>query len=186
MITQSIPLFAVIIVMTVIQITIVMILNQKARIKVKNYIADQSALQARMVETLTNIQQIRCMRIENMLSDSLKQDYKHLIKRLRERVQISDIMESVVGAFSIASSLILYVIGGYLVCDNGLELGTLIAFVTLAGYFTGPFQTLSLVVPQINVLKETMIRLKELMNYKSNRKMVLSILIHLSLWKCSK
>lgn len=99
MITQSIPLFAVIIVMTVIQITIVMILNQKARIKVKNYIADQSALQARMVETLTNIQQIRCMRIENMLSDSLKQDYKHLIKRLRERVQISDIMESVVGAF---------------------------------------------------------------------------------------
>ena len=159
-----------IIVMTVIQITIVMILNQKARIKVKNYIADQSALQARMVETLTNIQQIRCMRIENMLSDSLKQDYKHLIKRLRERVQISDIMESVVGAFSIASSLILYVIGGYLVCDNRLELGTLIAFVTLAGYFTGPFQTLSLVVPQINVLKETMIRLKELMNYKSNRK----------------
>ena len=170
MITQSIPLFAVIIVMTVIQITIVMILNQKARIKVKNYIADQSALQARMVETLTNIQQIRCMRIENMLSDSLKQDYKHLIKRLRERVQISDIMESVVGAFSIASSLILYVIGGYLVCDNRLELGTLIAFVTLAGYFTGPFQTLSLVVPQINVLKETMIRLKELMNYKSNHK----------------
>ncbi len=52
-----------------------------------------------MVETLTNIQQIRCMRIENMLSDSLKQDYKHLVKRLRERVQISDIMESVVGAF---------------------------------------------------------------------------------------
>lgn len=51
-----------------------------------------------------------------------------------------------------------------------MELGTLIAFVTLAGYFTGPFQTLSLVVPQINVLKETMIRLKELMNYKSNRK----------------
>ena len=39
MITQSIPLFAVIIVMTVIQITIVMVLNQKARIKVKNYIA---------------------------------------------------------------------------------------------------------------------------------------------------
>ena len=34
-----------------------------------------------------------------LLSDSLKQDYKHLIKRLRERVQISDIMESVVGAF---------------------------------------------------------------------------------------
>lgn len=157
-------------VITLINMYQLMILNQKARIKVKNYIADQSALQARMVETLTNIQQIRCMRIENMLSDSLKQDYKHLIKRLRERVQISDIMESVVGAFSIASSLILYVIGGYLVCDNRLELGTLIAFVTLAGYFTGPFQTLSLVVPQINVLKETMIRLKELMNYKSNRK----------------
>ena len=103
----------------------------------------------------------------NVYGNKLDKFVKHT---LHAKYYISDIMESVVGAFSIASSLILYVIGGYLVCDNRLELGTLIAFVTLAGYFTGPFQTLSLVVPQINVLKETMIRLKELMTYKSNRK----------------
>ena len=51
-----------------------------------------------------------------------------------------------------------------------IKLGTLISFVTLASHFTGPFQTFSLVAPQFNVLKETMIRLKQLMNYQSNYK----------------
>ena len=70
MITQSSSLFLLIMILTVIQILIVVLLNRKARVKTKNYIADQSILEARMIEILTNIQQIRCMRIENLLCSS--------------------------------------------------------------------------------------------------------------------
>lgn len=66
------------------------------------------------------------------------------------------------------SSILLYAVGGLLVFRGKIKLGTLISFATLAGHFTGPFQTLSLVAPQFNVLKETLIRLKELMNYQSD------------------
>lgn len=170
MVTQSISLFLLIVILTVIQILIVVLLNRQARIKTKDYIADQSILEARMIEILTNIQQIRCMRIENLLCSSVKTDYTNLISRLKERVKISDLMESVIGAFSILSSILLYAIGGFLVFGGQIKLGTLISFATLAGHFTGPFQTFSLVAPQFNVLKETLIRLKELMNYQSNYK----------------
>lgn len=170
MVTQSISLFLLIVILTVIQILIVVLLNRQARIKTKDYIADQSILEARMIEILTNIQQIRCMRIENLLCSSVKTDYTNLISRLKERIKISDLMESVIGAFSILSSILLYAIGGFLVFGGQIKLGTLISFATLAGHFTGPFQTFSLVAPQFNVLKETLIRLKELMNYQSNYK----------------
>lgn len=170
MITQSSSLFLLIMILTVIQILIVVLLNRKARVKTKNYIADQSILEARMIEILTNIQQIRCMRIENLLCSSIKDDYTHLISRLKDRIKISDLMESIIGAFSMLSSILLYAVGGLLVFSGKIKLGTLISFATLAGHFTGPFQTLSLVAPQFNVLKETLIRLKELMNYQSDYK----------------
>ena len=99
---------------TVIQILIVVLLNRKARVKTKNYIADQSILEARMIEILTNIQQIRCMRIENLLCSSIKDDYTHLISRLKDRIKISDLMESIIGAFSMLSSILLYAVGGLL------------------------------------------------------------------------
>ena len=168
MITQSSSLFLLIMILTVIQILIVVLLNRKARVKTKNYIADQSILEARMIEILTNIQQIRCMRIENLLCSSIKDDYTHLISRLKDRIKISDLMESIIGAFSMLSSILLYAVGGLLVFRGKIKLGTLLSFATLAGHFTGPFQTLSLVAPQFNVLKETLIRLKELMNYQSD------------------
>ena len=168
MITQSSSLFLLIMILAVIQILIVVLLNRKARVKTKNYIADQSILEARMIEILTNIQQIRCMRIENLLCSSIKDDYTHLISRLKDRIKISDLMESIIGAFSMLSSILLYAVGGLLVFRGKIKLGTLISFATLAGHFTGPFQTLSLVAPQFNVLKETLIRLKELMNYQSD------------------
>lgn len=170
MITQSISLFLLIMFLTFIQILIVVLLNRKARIKTKDFIADQSMLEARMIEILSNIQQIRCMRIENLLCSSVKVDYTNLIGRLKERMKISDLMESAIGAFSILSSILPYAVGALLVSTGQIKLGTLISFVTLASHFTGPFQTFSLVAPQFNVLKETMIRLKELMNYQSNYK----------------
>ena len=170
MITQSISLFLLIMILTILQIFIVILLNRQARIKSKDYIADQSILEARMIEILTNIQQIRCMRIENLLCSSVRTDYTHLVNRLKERVKISDLMESVIGAFSILSSILLYAVGGFLAFGGQIKLGTLISFATLAGHFTGPFQTLSLVAPQFSVLKETLIRLKELMNYQSDYK----------------
>jgi len=168
MFVQSKIIFFVILLIAIIQIISVMICNKKARVRVKDYIADQSILEGKMIETLTNIQQIRCMRIENILCENLKKDYGQLILRIKDRDTIGAFMESIVGFFSILLTLSLYILGGVLVYKENINLGTLVSLATLSGYFVSPFQSLSLLVPQLNILNETIIRIKELVDYKNN------------------
>lgn len=165
MIYQSILLTIIIIIITILQLIFVFILNYKIRLKTQNYIADKSKLEGNLIETLTNIQQIRCMRIDRLLCKNLKSSYMNIIKCLKEKIEVSNLMESGVSSFNIITSLVLYVIGGEMILQGRIMLGTLIAFVTLSSYFIKPFMTLSLIIPQINTLRETMIRLKELINY---------------------
>lgn len=165
MMLQSFYLFQILFIIAAAQILIVYFLNKRARIKIKNYIADQSELQGKMVEILTNIQQIRCMRIDTILCKNIKGDYQHLIQRLKEKAQISDFIETIATTFTTISPMLLYTMGGFLIINSNLELGALVSFITLSTYFTGPFQTLSLIIPQISVLRETMLRINELMNY---------------------
>lgn len=83
MMLQSFYLFQILFIIAAAQILIVYFLNKRARIKIKNYIADQSELQGKMVEILTNIQQIRCMRIDTILCKNIKGDYQHLISEVK-------------------------------------------------------------------------------------------------------
>ena len=158
---------------------IVYFLNKRARIKIKNYIADQSELQGKMVEILTNIQQIRCMRIDTILCKNIKGDYQHLIQRLKEKAQISDFIETIATTFTTISPMLLYTMEDFLIINSNLELGALVSFITLSTYFTGPFQTLSLIIPQISVLRETMLRINELMNYSEKSKVENRVLVEL-------
>lgn len=168
MFVQSKIIFFVILLIAATQILAVMICNKKARIKTEDYIADKSILEGRMIETLTNIQQIRCMRVENILCKNLKEDYGHLILRIKDRDTIGALMESIVGFFSILLTLSLYILGGALVCKGNINLGTLVSLATLSGYFVSPFQSLSLLVPQINILNETITRISEFVDYRNN------------------
>lgn len=168
MFVQSKIIFFVILLIAATQILAVMICNKKARIKTEDYIADKSILEGRMIETLTNIQQIRCMRMENILCKNLKEDYGHLILRIKDRDTIGALMESIVGFFSILLTLSLYILGGALVCKGNINLGTLVSLATLSGYFVSPFQSLSLLVPQINILNETITRISEFVDYRNN------------------
>ena len=65
-----------------------------------------------MVEILTNIQQIRCMRIDTILCKNIKGDYQHLIQRLKEKAQISDFIETIATTFTTISPMLLYTMGG--------------------------------------------------------------------------
>lgn len=170
MIRQSYILFLWLAFLTSIQIISITVLNKTARVKTKNLMADQSNLDGRVVEILTNIQQIRCMRVETILSLDLKNKYLGVIKRLRERIVISNYMESVIGAFNIICTLLIYIFGAGLVIDKKMEIGTLISFISLSAFFINPLKTLSLIIPQLNILSETINRIKELMDYKDTQK----------------
>lgn len=166
MMYQSYILTGTVVLLTLSQLIFVFLLNHKMLIQIKNYMADQSRLEGILVETLTNIQQIRCMRIDKVLKCSILNKYDNSIEQLKQKNKLADFMESGITSFNIITSLILYALGGFLVLNEKISLGRLISFVTLSSYFINPFRTLSNFLPQLSTLKETMLRLKELMNYK--------------------
>ena len=93
--------------------------------------------------------------------DDIQREYMDILVVIRP----SDFIETIATTFTTISPMLLYTMGGFLIINSNLELGALVSFITLSTYFTGPFQTLSLIIPQISVLRETMLRINELMNY---------------------
>ncbi|MFS8212514.1 peptidase domain-containing ABC transporter [Paenibacillus polymyxa] len=168
MISQSSLLFFLVAMFTLLQLSFAYIMNLKLKQKIQNYYADRSRLDGDLIEILNNISQIRSMHFGSILSSNIHKKYDASINLLKQRIQLSDVMESVLTAINIVTPIFIYVIGSYLITNNQLTLGTLIAFVTLSAYFISPFKTLSLVLPQIGNLKETIIRLKEFLNYKGD------------------
>lgn len=167
MAVQSTVLLGMVVMITIIQIAVILIINRKIRIKISGYIANQTQLESSLVEMLTNIQQIRCMHVEKILGRNLNERYLKTIDSLKNKNKLSDLLESVTVSVNIVTPLILYLAGGLLVAEGNMKMGTLIAFVTLSSYFISPFSTMSFVVPQIGVMKETLYRLREFMEFRN-------------------
>lgn len=168
MLYQSFILFFLIAVITLVQLNITYVLNLKLKQKIQNYYADKSRLDGILVEILNNVSQIRSMHFESILSSNVHKKYDDCLDLLKQKIQLSDLMESILTAISIVTPIIIYAVGGFLIKNDQLTLGALIAFVTFSTYFINPFRTLSVVLPQISNLKETIIRLKEFLNYKTD------------------
>lgn len=162
---QSLKLFLILVLLSIIQLIFVQVLSKKSREYTNEYVSERITLNGELIEILYNIQQIRYMRIDKLINNNLLEGYKRVIKRLKNRTKVSDLMGTIVSSLNIITSLLIYSIGGQMVVNNELNLGTLISFVTLSSYFIGPFRSVSLIVPQFHMLKETIIRLEELMSY---------------------
>lgn len=161
-------IFFLIIFLGGIQVFLINNFNKKAREGAVNFLADKNILEGKMVEILSNIQQIRCMRIDRIIRKNLKNSYVNLVSKLKERDNQNAILESIVGAFSILLTLSIYLMGGVIVSKNIITVGSLVSIVALSSYFIKPFQSISLIIPQLNMLGETIIRLEELIKYKDN------------------
>ena len=122
-----------------------------------------------MVDTLVNIQQIRCMHLDNKLAKDLKENYDHVLLLLRKRTTGSNVLASGIGAVEMVTPLLIYILGHYFVTTGTMTMGGLIAFVTLSSYFSMPFNTVAIVVPQLQNLKETIIRVEEFLVYNDEK-----------------
>ena len=170
MMFQSLPLFAIVLVITLIQIICVVVINKGIRKRTNEYIDSLAKSESLLVETLTNIQQIRCMHVDEILRNNLQKKYERSIGILKEKTYYSNQLESITSAINIVTPLLLYIVGGLYIQKGYITLGSLIGFINLSSYFISPFSVMSMVVPQIGVIKETMYRLREFMEFKDIQK----------------
>lgn len=166
MIEISPSLFFLLFTITFLEIYFVLVLNKKQRWETQEFYAIQSELNNRLVDVVSNMTAVREMGYQAGVQAKLDQEYKKLVDSTRRKNFYNDKINNVVRTINLVSNLLLYVIGISFVIKRTMSMGDLVAFVALTTYFTGPFQTLAMIFPQFNSLKETMRRLKDIMEYR--------------------
>lgn len=155
-----------ILLLAVLQIFMMFIINNKCLVKTREYIYKQTVLQSDLVETLGNMIEIKCMGMDNAVNKNLMGKYDDVIAGFRSKIKLNNLMNCFISAFGLIFPLVIYLAGSIYISNEGMSIGTLIAFVTLAGYFSSPFNSMVLLLPSINAIKEIMLRYKELMGFR--------------------
>lgn len=155
-------------VVAVVQIIVMIILNTRNLLKTREYIYSQSMSQGDLVDALSNIVEIKCMGMDKAVGTNLQNNYNRLITKFKQKTQISNIMSCFISMINLVFPLTIYIIGSFSIYNGKMSVGTLIAFVTLVGYFTSPFNTIIMMLPSINGVREVLLRYKELMNFREN------------------
>lgn len=163
-ISLSLTLFTLVV--AAFQIIVMATLNKRNLLKTREYIYSQSIIQGDLVDALGNIVEIKCTGMDNAVESNLQDNYTRLIAKFEQKMQIGNIMNCFTSMISLVLPLGIYLIGSFSIRDGRMSIGTLIAFVTLVGYFTSPFNTIIMLLPSINGVKEVLLRYKELINFR--------------------
>lgn len=123
MMKQSVILFFVTVVIIFSQLIYISCIKRKLDDLIKNYMAERSELEGRMVDTLVNIQQIRCMHLDNRLARDLKKNYDRVLLLFRQRTNGSNILTSGISAIEMVTPLLIYILGHYFVMMGNMSMG---------------------------------------------------------------
>ena len=139
---QSLNLFFVIFLMAVLS-AILMFAFKAPYKKLNRKSMEQNArLNSQVIESLNNVETVKTNGSEERTMENIETEY---IKALRIGFKggvLNNIQTSLSSEISSVGNLALLIYGGYLAIDGSITLGTLIAFISLTGYFIDPISRL--------------------------------------------
>lgn len=165
MLYNSIELTGYVVIISIFELLLLYLINKRNMEKTTQYIYAQSVLQSDLVDTLGNMTEIKCIGLDTAICNRLQEKYENQIDTFKQKTRISNFMNCFVNTVNLVFPLIIYLIGSLIVSKGTLTMGALIAYVTLANYFVAPFTTIVMMLPNLNSIKEVVLRYKELMNY---------------------
>ncbi|MDU6264775.1 MAG: peptidase domain-containing ABC transporter [Anaerocolumna aminovalerica] len=156
--------------LALIQISVMLVINKKNKLETKEYMYIQSNLQGELVDTLGNIIEIKCMGMDDAVARNLRDKYSKLIRSFKQRSRTNNLMDCLISTISLIFPLAIYLMGSISISNGNISIGQLIAFVTLVSYFTAPFNSLIMIFPSLNSIREILLRYKELLNFRDNER----------------
>ena len=162
---MNVGLFAIILVMTILSILLVLIFKQPYK-KINEEQMQQSAvLNSQIIEGLRAVETIKGNANEDTELENIEKEY---IKSLRIGVKeghLSNVQGLISGLVSTLGNLILTYFGIMQVINGEITLGTMMAFMTLAGYFMDPIGRLVQLQLTIQEANISMRRISEILDY---------------------
>lgn len=157
-------LFIIILFLTVISIILVFIFKQPYKKLNEEQMQQASVLNSQIIEGLRAVETIKGNANEETELENIEKEY---IKSLRISFRggmLSNIQGSISGLIQSVGSLILMYFGVMQVINNEITLGTLMAFMTLSGYFMEPVGNLVGLQLQIQEANISMRRISEILD----------------------
>lgn len=138
LVMQSVNLFAVILVMAVLSAVLMFVFKSPYRALNRRSMEQNARLNSQVIESLNNIETVKTVGSEKRTMENIETEYVKALRIAFKGGVLSNVQTSLSSAISGIGNLVLLIYGGYLAMDGSMTLGTLIAFMSLTGYFIDP------------------------------------------------
>lgn len=159
-------LFSIILFMTIVNILLVFIFKQPYKRINEEQMQQSSALNSQIIEGLRAIETIKGNANEDTELENIEREY---IKSLRigyKEGMLSNVQGTISGVVSGVGNLLLTYAGIMQVIEGNITLGSMMAFMTLAGYFCDPVGRLVSLQLSIQEANISMKRIAEILDYE--------------------
>ena len=167
-------LFGIIAIMTLISIVLVFIFKQPYKRINEEQMQQNSALNSEIIESLRAFETIKGNANEEIELENIEREYIKALRIGYKESMLSNVQGTISSIISGAGNLVLMYVGISSVINNELTLGTYMAFMTLAGYFTDPVSNLVGLQLQIQEANISMKRLSEILDYEREQELGLA------------
>ena len=167
-------LFVIIIFMTLISIVLVFLFKQPYKKINEEQMQQNSILNSEIIEGLRAFETIKGNANEDIELESIEREYIKALRIGYKESILSNVQGTISSIISGIGNLVLMYVGISSVINNDLTLGSYMAFMTLAGYFTDPVSNLVGLQLQIQEANISMKRLSEIMDYEREQELTFS------------
>jgi ATP-binding cassette subfamily B protein len=166
---MNITLFAVIALITVVSIILVLCFKQPYKKINLEQMQQASILNSEIIEGLNGVETIKGNANEEVELENIEREYIKSLRIAFKEGMLTNVQGTLSGAVGTIGNLVLMYFGVLQVIDNEITLGTLMAFMTLAGFFMDPVQRLVGLQLQIQEANISMKRVAEILDYEQEQ-----------------
>lgn len=158
-------LFVIILFMTLVSILLVFIFKEPYKKINEEQMHQASVLNSQIIEGLRAVETIKGNANEEVELENIEREYIKSLRISYKESMLSNIQGTISSVISGAGNLVLMYCGIMQVIQGNLTLGSMMAFTTLAGYFTEPVSNLVGLQLSIQEANISMKRLSEILDY---------------------
>lgn len=165
MIYYSPMLSIIVLIGSFIQVVATLILLPQIEVYTKQEVHGQAQYQGQLIEVLrsaTFIKTIGNTKIQTQMNDIFERQLGNFSKRM----YVSSLLGSVSSSVNLSLPLIILVIGVWIGTQNGLTIGAIVAFSTIAGRFMAPLGSIIGSIQSIKIVEEMIDRVEAVLAEK--------------------
>ncbi|MDR1014691.1 MAG: peptidase domain-containing ABC transporter [Coriobacteriales bacterium] len=162
-------LFGIIALLTLVSVILVLCFRLPYKKINLEQMQQASILNSEIIEGLNGVETIKGNANEEAELESIEREYIKSLRIAFREGMLSNTQGAISGAVGAIGNLVLMYFGVLQVIDNEITLGTLMAFMTLAGFFMDPVQRLVGLQLQIQEANISMKRVSEILDYEQEQ-----------------